>query len=85
MAQKSAANDMRSAYMQGIREKAQIQSRGEYKGFSNDNVSDLMKLQPQGPLDHSNNDSRKDALNYKLDKLNSKITNNLEQMKYTQT
>ena len=75
---------MRAAYLAGLKEKQQVQQRGEYKGFSNDNVSDLMRLQPQGPLDHSKNDSRKDAQNYKLDKLSNKINHNMEQLKYTQ-
>ena len=48
--------------MKGLRDKQQeLQSRGQYHWLNNDKVSELLKLEPSGPLDYSGNDSRKDA------------------------
>ena len=58
---------MRAAYMQRLKEKQQqVEDKGNYKGYSNEHVPDLMRVDPHGPLDYSNNEGRQDALNYKI-------------------
>ena len=50
-------------------------------GYSNDPVIDLMKYQQAGPLDFSQNDSKQDGINYKLSKINNKISQNMGNLK----
>jgi len=61
---------MRSAYQQMVNE------RGQHKGFTNEGISNLMKLDgASGPLDYSQNEQRsKDVHHHNLNKISSKIS-----------
>ena len=50
-----------------------LENRGQYKGFTNEEASNLLKLGEYGPLDHARNDSRKDSQQHKLDKLSNNM------------
>jgi len=49
---------MRQAYLDSLqKKKSTVQEKGGYKGFSNDEVSDLFKMEgPSGPLDYAQNE-----------------------------
>lgn len=66
---------MKQAYQNSIKEKqqSQVYQNGNRYGFSDDRVSNLLSLGQFGPLDHANNDSRKDVNNHRMDRVNGKI------------
>jgi hypothetical protein len=57
-----------------------IETKGNYKGFTNEGIGNLLKLEASGPLDFSKNDSNKDAHIYQMQKISSKISTNMNQL-----
>ena len=58
---------MRAAYLERIKKKQNtVVEKGDLRGFSKDQLGSLMNIEPSGPLDYSGNDTRQDALNYKI-------------------
>ena len=54
---------------------------GRYKGFTNEGVSSLFKMEGgQGPLDFSKNEARADSHHYNLAKIANKIEGTMNQL-----
>ena len=66
---------MKDAYQTRLKDKqqSQVYQNGARYGFSDDNVSNLLSLGQFGPLDHANNDKRKDVNNHRMERVNGKI------------
>ena len=69
-----------------MQQKKNVQDRGEYKGFSNEGVNDLFKMEgPSGPLDYSGNEQKmRDVHHHKLGKISNKIDDNLNNLQNKQ-
>jgi len=67
------ANDMRTAYLNGLKKGGNTTEPGPHKGYTNEKVADLMRVSESGPLDHAGNQSRKSEGQFHMQKISEKM------------